>query len=102
MVIYSKDLDYFVGKFCTVFVPMTNWRFQEENEGKTIQYFCGVVYKINELHVWLELNGSNTCFSMESIISMSVEPVVAETDPEYEKLSSQSGPVLVNEFMPSA
>lgn len=93
---YSKDLDYFIGKPCTIIVRDINWHYTVES---MMDYFMGVPYVIGTNHVWMEhlLTGSKNCICMDQIVAISEEQFVPENHPEGKKLIEeykQKNPVM--------
>ena len=80
-----KNLNYFIGKVCTIFTVPINREYQKENPGTYPQqlytYFVGVVESINEYGIMLkQLQSKNKSFYFVShIIGIAEEEVL---DPE--------------------
>lgn len=71
----SQHLSYFVNKFCTIFLPSINRKF---NEDQNNAYFLGKVLIINEDFVILEHPSTKcrTYFNMQNIIGIAEEKVM--------------------------
>jgi len=52
----NKNLEYFIGKICTIFVPEINRRFDEKTN---IEYFVGKITQIDSLGLWFENIGKS-------------------------------------------
>ncbi len=82
---YTKDLDFFVDKVCTIIVRDINWRYKVEN---MIDYFVGFVSKIDENYIWTRhaTTGGSNCIDLEAVVSLHEEQVLYEEKVEDKKL----------------
>ena len=89
-----KQLDYFLGKVCTIFTIPTNRDFKAENPNTFPQpvfhYFVGKVIEIDEKGVFLQQWNNDkklrSYFFMPHIIGISEEEVLDPTRPEDAKI----------------
>ncbi len=80
-----ENLNYFVGKPCSVHARGINWRLTDEN---IVDYYVGIVELINEYGICLKnvINNKKTFIFMQGLVSISEETVVDKDDPETEKM----------------
>lgn len=79
------DLNYFVGKPCTVTTLAINFRFNVE---PMMEFFMGVVDQIDENGILLTSTHTQ-CKSyifLKHVVSISEEPVLYEDNPEHKKI----------------
>lgn len=100
----SKNLEYFLGRICTVFTVPTNRDFKSENPQTFPQpvfhYFVGRVLEINESGIFIEQWNNHkklkTFFFIDHIVSISEEEILNPEDPkdrevieEYKKANKE-------------
>lgn len=82
-----KNLEYFIGKPCTIFTHPINRNFKEENPNSFIEqpfhYFVGVIDQVDEHGILVTqiFTGLKSYFFMNGLISISEESTL---DPENE------------------
>lgn len=85
-IITVKELQYFVGKVCTILTPYQNIKIQDQ---QFIEFFVGRVESISSDCIWI----SNLTTGIKSvffdIISINEERVITSDDPDYPELSNQ-------------
>ena len=89
-----KELDYFVGRICTVFTVQTNRDFKSENPQTFPQpvfhYFVGRVLEAGTRGVMIEQWNSpkklRTFFFAEHIVSISEEEILDPSDPKDKEI----------------
>ncbi len=71
----NQHLNYFTNKFCTIFVPAINRKY---NEDQNNAYFLGKIIYINEDGLILEHPATKcrTYFNMQNIIGIAEEKVM--------------------------
>ena len=98
----NQDLQYFVGKLCTVFTAPMNRNFQAESPNTypeaVYKYFMGVVESIDQTGLLLTqaTNGLKTYFFINNIVAIAEEEVLDPNNPEHaeiiEKFTPRSEP----------
>ena len=80
-----SDLDYFVGKPCTVTTVAINFRFNVE---PMMEFFMGIVEKIDKKGILMTSThtGCKNYIRMKHVVSISDEPVLYEDNPEHKKI----------------
>ena len=89
----SSELQYFVGKVCTVFTPPINRNFKEENPQNFQQsifiYFVGIVEKITDQGLFLQQVSKidsgkplKTYFFLDKILGIAEEEQLDYSNPE--------------------
>lgn len=101
----KENLEYFVGKICTIFTTLTNRDFKSENPQTFPQpifhYFLGKVLGIDNkgliVEQWNSPKKLRTYFFLDHIISISEEEILNPSDPndmkiiqEYKKVNEES------------
>lgn len=89
-----KQLEYFVGKICTIFTIPVNRDFKSENPSTFPQpvfhYFVGKVLEVDEKGIFLQQWNNNkklrSYFFMHHIVSISEEEVLDPNRPEDAKV----------------
>ena len=90
----TKQLEYFLGKVCTIFTIPINRDFKAENPTTYPQpvfhYFVGKVIEIDEKGVFLQQWNNNkklkSYFFIEHIVGISEEEVLDPTRPDDAKV----------------
>lgn len=83
-----RELQYFVGKVCTVLVPYSAG-INVDNK-RFIDFFVGRVDAINEQSVWLSHLVTGQKSVIFDVISLNEEQVIESDHPDYEKIKQES------------
>jgi len=94
MQLKSKQLEYFVGKVCTIFTIPTNRDFKSENPSTFPQpvfhYFVGKVLEVDEKGIFIQQWNNNkklrSYFFLNHIIGISEEEILDPSKPEDAKV----------------
>lgn len=80
-----ESLKYFIGKACTISTIEINFRFKEEH---MMDYFMGIVEKIDEHGIWIEhpLTKCKSFIVLSRMVSISEEQILYENNPEDAKI----------------
>ena len=80
-----KDLKYFEGKVCTIFMPSINRQFEEH---QSREYFTIVVELINVDGIWGShpYQKTKSFFLWSSILSINEEVVLDPNNPDHQKV----------------
>ena len=95
MVNSNQDLQYFVGKLCTVFTAPMNRNFQAESPNTypeaVYKYFMGVVESVGQTGLLLTqaTNGLKTYFFINNIVAIAEEEVLDPDNPEHAEIIRQ-------------
>lgn len=83
-----KNLEYFMGKVCTIITSSTNLPLKDPLEA--CQYFTGQVVQIDESYIWVKhLNtGRMGCF-IQPVIGIVEEQTIQKDDPSIGELKNQ-------------
>ena len=79
------DLNYFVGKPCTIATVAINFRYNVE---PMMEHFMGVIEKVDDDGILL-ISPHSQCKSfifLKHVVSVSEEPVLYEDNPEHKKI----------------
>lgn len=82
---YSKDLDFFLDKACTIITKSINWNYKAEN---MMDYFVGIIYRIDDKYIWTKHSslGTINCIDLEAVISISEEQMLFENNPSHKEI----------------
>ena len=86
----TKHLDYFIGKYCSIFTKPYNrdlYKENPKNPGVVFQYFVGEVIDADEDGVSIKriMKGIRTFVPMESIVAIAEEEKLDPNNPEDAK-----------------
>lgn len=83
---FSKNLEIFVGKVCTILTKPVNIQFRDFMQHA--QYFTGEVSHIDEYGIWLEHNQTKqiSFFSLENIVGIVEEQKIPLDHPMADQI----------------
>jgi hypothetical protein len=83
-----EELQYFVGKVCTIITPNINWAFDKQ---QTADYFSGIVEKITPQGVWTihVITKLKNFYPLHNIMAIIEEQYVSADDPNYEAIMTE-------------
>ncbi len=83
-----EDLQYFVGKVCTVITPNINWKFDER---QSADYFSGIVEKITPMGILTihPVTQAKNFYLLSHVTSIHEEQYITKDDPHYDAVVKQ-------------
>lgn len=87
--ISTKELQYFVGKVCTILTKQVTGTFKIEDR-RFVDFFTGRVIAINQTTVWLEhvITKAKSAFFIDALAAIVEEQTVAEDHPDIKELKA--------------
>ena len=85
---HVDDLQYFVGKVCTIITPNINWKFDER---QSADYFSGIVERITSLGIWTihPITQNKNFYFITQITAIIEEQFITPDDPNYDAVVGQ-------------
>lgn len=82
-----RELQYFVGKVCTIVVPVMSGNISIDNK-RFVDFFVGRVDAIDDQCIWTShlITGTKSVFF--DVISINEEQVISPDHPDYDDLKS--------------
>ena len=85
---HVEDLQYFVGKVCTVITPNINWKFDER---QLADYFTGIIEKVSSSGIWMihPITRNKNFYFASQVTAIIEEQFITPDDPSYDKVVEQ-------------